>query len=110
MRERLPPRRRREQKRECPWCGALVPVNAAACRECGSDARTGWKDPDVILAEAVELPEAELGEDAYDEFIRREFGSGELKRKARKSWRVLFLVAVLAVTAAAIALAALRWR
>src|SRR5687767_13412138 len=26
----------------CPHCGADVPPGARACRECGSDERTGW--------------------------------------------------------------------
>lgn len=28
----------------CPNCGALVPQNALACPECGSDAETGWSE------------------------------------------------------------------
>jgi len=29
----------------------MVPVRAKACRECGSDAGTGWQDGDVFRAE-----------------------------------------------------------
>ena len=33
---------------ECPNCGADVPVSAVVCRECGSDAETGWKSSEEI--------------------------------------------------------------
>ena len=39
----------------CPNCGEPVADNAVACRECGSDADTGWReDPDYY---SIELPE-----------------------------------------------------
>jgi len=44
-------RGRRGGSFECPHCGAMVPVRAKACRECGSDAGTGWQDGDVFRAE-----------------------------------------------------------
>ncbi len=28
----------------CPFCGALVPLGASSCPECGSDESTGWSD------------------------------------------------------------------
>ncbi len=28
----------------CPHCGAAVPSDASACRECGSDDETGWSE------------------------------------------------------------------
>lgn len=42
----------------CPNCGADVPSGARACRECGSDDRTGWQDSDEIDYQAVELPDS----------------------------------------------------
>ncbi|MBL8898901.1 MAG: hypothetical protein JNM84_14775 [Planctomycetes bacterium] len=42
---------------ECAHCGALVPPRARACRECGSDAETGWRDEEELFLESIELPE-----------------------------------------------------
>ena len=38
----------------CPNCGADVDVGAAACRECGSDASTGWLDEATIQRAQVD--------------------------------------------------------
>ncbi|HLU40028.1 MAG TPA: hypothetical protein VK081_11615 [Planctomycetota bacterium] len=47
---------------ECPQCGAEVPAGRLACRECGSDASTGWKSAEEIDYQAVELPDEGGGE------------------------------------------------
>jgi len=55
---------------ECPFCGASVPLGAAACRECGSDEETGWS------SDAFDTPlEGGYADDDfdYDDFVRREF-------------------------------------
>jgi len=39
----------------CSHCGAPLPPHAVACRECGSDAETGWNRDVEYLS--VELPE-----------------------------------------------------
>lgn len=41
---------------ECPHCGADVAVGAVVCRECGSDADTGWQDEDEINYQGTDLP------------------------------------------------------
>lgn len=41
----------------CPHCGADVAAGAAACRECGSDASTGWQDQDEIDYQSLDLPQ-----------------------------------------------------
>jgi uncharacterized membrane protein YvbJ len=41
---------------ECPNCGADVAVGAKACRECGSDATTGWQDQAEVDYQSVDLP------------------------------------------------------
>ena len=41
----------------CPNCGADVAVGAKVCRECGSDASTGWKGQDEIDYAQVDLPD-----------------------------------------------------
>jgi hypothetical protein len=42
---------------ECPNCGADVPVGSKACRECGSDAATGWQSAEEVEYQGLELPE-----------------------------------------------------
>jgi hypothetical protein len=46
----------------CPNCGTDVPVGARACRECGSDATTGWQDSDEIDYASVDLPDGYRGD------------------------------------------------
>ncbi len=41
---------------ECPHCGAEVRVGAAVCRECGSDADTGWQDEEEVAYQSLDLP------------------------------------------------------
>jgi hypothetical protein len=50
------PARRRREVFECPHCGADVAVGSAACRECGSDAGTGWQSDEDVDYAAVDLP------------------------------------------------------
>jgi hypothetical protein len=54
-------RRRRKVRRTfvCPNCGAEVLVGAAACRECGSDASTGWSED--TLYDGLDLPDPGYG-------------------------------------------------
>jgi hypothetical protein len=54
-----PPKRGKPRRElfECPNCGADVPVGAKACRECGSDAATGWQSGEEIDYQGIELPE-----------------------------------------------------
>ncbi|MGE0143028.1 MAG: hypothetical protein AB7I19_04960 [Planctomycetota bacterium] len=40
---------------ECPQCGAVVRGGRTSCRECGSDARTGWKTSEEIDYQATDL-------------------------------------------------------
>lgn len=40
---------------ECPQCGAVVRGGRTSCRECGSDARTGWNTAEEVDYQAVEL-------------------------------------------------------
>lgn len=52
--------RRRTRRRElfaCPHCGADVPIGSPVCRECGSDAGTGWQDRDEIDYQSLEIPD-----------------------------------------------------
>jgi hypothetical protein len=51
---------RRREIFECPHCGADVPVGARACRECGSDAGTGWQESEEVDYQSVPLPDDDL--------------------------------------------------
>ena len=53
----------------------MVPHNARACPECGSDEQTGWSDRSQ--AQRLGLPDNEFD---YDEFVIEEFGE---KRESR---------------------------
>gem|GEM_PF-663814 len=84
----------------CPHCGSPVPVRAAACSDCGSDARTGWSEsawqPEVVGSPAGAEPFD------YDAFVRREFGgglsrSGGAGRRLKILWWVLAILLVLAM-------------
>ena len=68
----------------CPHCGAPVAVGAISCRECGSDAETGWSD------EAGDALGADGGYDDgdefdYDDFVRREFPDQADREPARQT-------------------------
>ena len=41
----------------CPHCGESLLPTATSCRECGSDAKTGWLDGSEQDYLSVELPE-----------------------------------------------------
>jgi hypothetical protein len=53
----------------CPNCGAELPPNAKACRECGSDHHTGWSE--TARHDGLDLPDEEFD---YEDFVQREFG------------------------------------
>lgn len=42
---------------ECPHCGALVPAGRLSCRECGSDANTGWQSEEEVEYRSLEIPD-----------------------------------------------------
>ena len=64
--------RRQDEYFICPHCGEEVRIGASSCRECGSDAETGWSD-EAHLGVA-DIPSAPDDDDFdYDEFIAREF-------------------------------------
>ncbi len=45
----------------CPNCGAMVPANAKACPECGSDEETGWSEAACYLHLFPDRGESGLG-------------------------------------------------
>lgn len=58
---------------ECPNCGADVPVRAKVCRECGSDADTGWKSSEEIDYQSIDIPDGYGPDGAYTDEPRRGF-------------------------------------
>ena len=48
---------RRRETFECPHCGADVVVGKSVCRECGSDAGTGWQSQEEIDYQGVSIPD-----------------------------------------------------
>lgn len=55
--------------RECQHCGASLGPGALACRECGSDAATGWAE-DAETSQFADPTTLESGE--YESFLVRE--------------------------------------
>jgi hypothetical protein len=50
---------------ECPHCGADVAVGSKVCRECGSDASTGWQDSEEVDYQSLDLPEGYADRDDH---------------------------------------------
>lgn len=64
----------------CPHCGADVLRGAKACKECGSDAETGWA-PEAKKWDAEIEGDGYGGDDFdYNEFVDREFPEHAEKR------------------------------
>ncbi|HEX6813528.1 MAG TPA: zinc-ribbon domain-containing protein [Planctomycetota bacterium] len=86
-------RRRQRETFECPNCGASVPVGAKACRECGSDAATGWQDQEEIDYQGEYIPEGYSEDPDHP---------GDLSAAPRRVWvalvAILTALALLALT------------
>ena len=50
-----------------------MPRNALACRHCGADHNSGWRE-DAHLYDGTDVPEESFD---YDRFIQQEFGGGK---------------------------------
>lgn len=84
----------------CPHCGADVLRGAKACKECGSDAETGWAPEARHHDEEEALPTGHGRERdfEYDDFLEREFPqhmSPERRAKKRR-WIALVLLVIAA--------------
>jgi hypothetical protein len=91
------PRRRKPRFFTCPHCGAHVRVGAAACRECGSDAESGWSEDAESWTSDPDAGYTGDDDFDYDEFVRDEFpeqaegpSPGGWKR-----WAIAVIVALL---------------
>jgi hypothetical protein len=77
----------------CPACDAEVPANAKACPECGACEKSGWSGDGAY--DGLELPDEPFD---YDEFARKEFGSGAQSTGAQRWWRWVALLVLIALT------------
>lgn len=86
--------------RECPHCGAALKPRARFCRECGSDASTGWSESADTAGHA---PSHAFDDDEYAEFLARELpGATSPGQRLARAWPRLvglFLAILLALWA-----------
>ncbi|MBM4061925.1 MAG: hypothetical protein FJ265_12640 [Planctomycetes bacterium] len=87
----------------CPHCGADVPVGSRSCKECGSDASTGWQDQEEIDYQGLDLPQGY----SRDEDHPARGGTGGFLPERRPLW---FVVAAILLVLVFVAFAVLRWR
>ena len=85
--------RRPEPPEICPVCGAEVHRNALACRECGADYNSGWRDG-AHTYDGTGLPDEEFD---YDDFVKREFGRETKPAGIKTIWWVTGIV-ILVIT------------
>ncbi len=90
----------------CPHCGAQVRVGAAACRQCGADAESGWGDHDDDWGAEADAGYADDDDFDYDEYLEREFPE-YAPGKPRNRFQRAFFVAVIVLLVVAFALMAL---
>lgn len=94
----------------CPHCGADVLRGAKSCKECGSDAETGW-------APEAKKWDAEVSGDGYggggdfdyDAFLEREFPQHMPPQRRAKRNRMLALVLVVLAAFLAYAIFCRGW-
>jgi hypothetical protein len=68
----------------CPVCGEEVPRNALACRACGADHNSGWRD-DAATYDGVDLGEEQFD---YEQFVSEEFGTPPKKPALNPLWMI----------------------
>ena len=71
------PSRRLPAPEVCPVCGEDVPRNALACRHCGADHNSGWRE-DAHVYDGTDVPTDAFD---YDDFIRQEFSDPASSRR-----------------------------
>jgi len=77
----------------CPACGAMLPLDAKVCRDCGSDEFTGWSENTYL--DGIDLP---LDDDEYEEIRAKEFAKGRINKKSSVNvdWKMAIGLIVLA--------------
>ena len=81
-------------------CGAEVHRNALACRECGADHNSGWRE-DAVTYDGLDLPDEEFD---YDEFVKREFGGGGETPRIKTVWWITWIILIVGLLVAVIAI------
>lgn len=74
----------------CPHCGEKIRKDAASCRHCGSDDRTGWSEATYL--DGVDLPE----EGDYEDGLERE-GFAKRSSKGASGFRDRLVLGVVSV-------------
>lgn len=77
----------------CPVCGEDVPPRALACPECGADHNSGWREG-ALDPGGLGLPDEEFD---YEDFAKREFGSGRSGSGSHPVWWITAVVLLLAL-------------
>jgi hypothetical protein len=88
-------RRRSRDSFTCPHCGADVSAGAPACRECGSDAETGWSDDVHVWSANIPAGYDEEDDFDYDAFVAREFPDQVSTKLDIKKLAMAVVVAIL---------------
>lgn len=91
-------RKPRREIFECDHCGADVPVGSKVCRECGSDASTGWQSSEEIDYQSLDIP------DGYGDADDPQGGAGSEPRRRWLMLATLVLVALLVIALLALGL------
>ena len=91
--------RRKRETFVCPHCGHDVPIDALACRECGSDNETGWSEGADVWDAGIPGGYGPEEDFDYDEFIDQEMPRHQTHSpgKALKRWGWSVLVAIVAL-------------
>ncbi|MCB9881542.1 MAG: zinc ribbon domain-containing protein [Planctomycetes bacterium] len=80
----------------CPYCGEPNKAGALACRSCGADADTGWKDAEELAYQEVDLPTWD--DDDYAKVIA-DIEGRPIASRAFPAWVYLTAIVLLAVFA-----------
>jgi len=83
----------------CPHCDAPVPVGALVCRECGSDADSGWAADAAAFSgdPPVGYDDDGMDDADYEDFLRDEglLVDGKTSRRAARRRGVLLITLLL---------------
>ena len=87
--------RRQDDTFACPHCGAEFRAGAKACRNCGSDAETGWSAEAWQEVSGYAEPDADDDDEEYREFLAREFPDETAASPGSLSWTMKLMIVLL---------------
>lgn len=76
----------------CPGCGAEIRVGSKGCPKCNN--LDPWEIEDNDVYDGLNLPDDDFD---YDEFVKNEFGSGEVKRGKSLLWWIAAVILLIAL-------------